>query len=168
MSSHGDMQSCSVVTCLLEIPPFPDPAEVNILYVNNLDDSPEPEADWCADCQKQGDGRLSAASGRSRKLLRISYENNPQSATLKLEGKLAGPWIDEVVRTWSDVVGDRPAKDVTVDLSGVMFIDGDGKKLLRWMLQRGARLREGRLMTKYIVDQVVEEAGQLQHQQGGR
>ena len=101
-------------------------------------------------------------------MLRISYENNPQSATLKLEGKLAGPWVDEVVRTWSDVVGDRPAKDVTVDLSGVMFIDGDGKKLLRWMLQRGARLREGRLMTKYIVDQVVEEAGQLPQQQGGR
>lgn len=100
--------------------------------------------------------------------MRISYENNSQSATLKLEGKLAGPWVDEVARTWSDVVGDRPTKDVTVDLSGVMFIDGDGKKLLRWMLQRGARLREGHLMTKYIVDQVVEEAGQLPQQEGGR
>lgn len=100
-------------------------------------------------------------------MLRIDYENSPGSTRLKLEGKLAGPWVDEVARTWFDVIGEKPAKEVTVDLSGVTFVDPDGKKLLRWMLDRGAKLCDGHLMTQYIVDQVRQDAGAMQCD-GGR
>jgi ABC-type transporter Mla MlaB component len=102
-------------------------------------------------------------------LLRISFETNPQTVTLKLEGKLSGPWVDEVARTWFDVNGEKPDKEVTVDLSGVTYVDGDGKRLLGWMFQRGARLRlrNGHLMTQYIVDQVMRETAQPQPP-GGR
>ena len=77
--------------------------------------------------------------------------------TLKLEGKLSGPWVDEAAKVWSDVVGGTAAKDV-VDLSGVTFIDKEGKKLLGQMLGQGAQLRDGRLMTRYIINQLVQEA----------
>lgn len=100
-------------------------------------------------------------------MLRISYETNPQATTLKLEGKLSGPWVDEVARTWFDIHGEQSAKEVTVDLSGVTYVDSDGKKLLGWMFQQGARLRNGHLMTQYIVDQVMHETAQSQPH-GGR
>ena len=99
-------------------------------------------------------------------MLRISYETNLRTTTLKLEGKLSGPWVDEVARTWFDINGENPAKEVTVDLSGVTYVDGDGKKLLGWMFQQGARLRNGHLMTQYIVDQVMRETAQPQSHEG--
>ena len=78
--------------------------------------------------------------------------------TLKLEGKLSGPWVNEAAKAWSDVIGGTAAKDVVVDLSGVTFIDDEGKKLLAEMLRQGAQLRDGRLMTRYIINQLLKEA----------
>ena len=99
-------------------------------------------------------------------MLRITYDNSPQATVLKLEGRLAGLWVDEVARTWSDTIGDKPAKNVTVDLSNVTYVDAEGKKLLRWMFERGAKLVRGHLMTKYIVDQVVQEVSRHNDTQG--
>lgn len=99
-------------------------------------------------------------------MLRITYENSPQATVLKLEGRLAGLWVDEVARTWSDTIGEKPAKNVTVDLSSVTYIDAEGKKLLAWLYERGAKLTSGYLMTKYIVDQVVKEVSRHNNTQG--
>jgi len=82
--------------------------------------------------------------------------------TLKLEGKLSGPWVNEAAKAWSDVIGGIAAKDVIVGLSGVTFIDEEGKKLLGQMLRRGAQLRDGRLMTRYIINQLLQETEVLQ------
>ena len=90
---------------------------------------------------------------------KISFHRNPSSTTLRLKGKLSGLWVDEVARTWCDVVASLPARSVTVDLAGVSFIDSEGIKLVRWLFQRGTHLRAGRLMTQYIIDQVAKEAG---------
>ena len=78
---------------------------------------------------------------------------------LKLKGELSGLWVDEVARTWCDVVANSPAQTVTVDLAGVSFIDEEGIKLVRWLFQQGTHLRAGRLMTQYIIDQVAQQAG---------
>jgi len=90
---------------------------------------------------------------------KISFHRNPSSTTLRLRGDLSGLWVDEVARTWCDVVASSPAESVTVDLAGVSFIDAEGIKLVRWLFQRGTHLRAGRLMTQYIIDQVAKEAG---------
>lgn len=90
-------------------------------------------------------------------MLRISFDNAAESVTLKLEGKVAGPWVDELQRAWHDVVGNKPAQSVVVDLSGVDFIDREGRKVLGWMFRQGVELRNGRLITKYIVDQIKHE-----------
>ena len=91
-------------------------------------------------------------------MLKVTVERGDRVTTLKLEGKLSGPWVDEAAKVWSVVVVGTAAKDVVVDLSGVTFIDKEGKKLLGQMLRRGAQLRDGRLMTRYIINQLVQEA----------
>ena len=95
-------------------------------------------------------------------MLKVTVERGDKVATLKLEGKLSGPWVDEAAKAWSDVIGGIAAKDVIVGLSGVTFIDEEGKKLLGQMLRRGAQLRDGRLMTRYIINQLLQETEVLQ------
>ena len=90
---------------------------------------------------------------------KIIFRRNPSSTMLKLKGELSGLWVDEVARTWCDVVASSPAQTVTVDLAGVSFIDAEGIKLVRWLFQQGTHLRAGRLMTQYIIDQVAQQAG---------
>ena len=71
-------------------------------------------------------------------MLRITTENTRGSASLKLEGRLAGAWVDEVEHAWHKIVEGLSRVPVLVDLCGVTFIDAEGKKLLRWMCEEGA------------------------------
>lgn len=50
--------------------------------------------------------------------------------TLKLEGKVVGPWVHELDRTWRSVAGSLGAKRLLVDLRGVTSIDVDGNRAL--------------------------------------
>ncbi len=87
-------------------------------------------------------------------MLKITVIKTPRSATLKLEGKLAGPWVDELDRTWEESTGDTPARLTKVDLSGVTGIGWEGKKLLGRMHGQGAELHATNVMTKYILEEI--------------
>ena len=96
-------------------------------------------------------------------MLKITVQNGSRPATIKLEGKLSGPWVSELARTWDGLTAGNPETAVTVDLSEVTFIDAAGKKLLSSMADRGAQLRAAHLMTKYIVERITERC----HRTGG-
>jgi len=79
------------------------------------------------------------------------------AATLKLEGRLAGPWVGELERSWRAAKDDSRDKPVTVDLCEVTFVDAEGRKLLGWMYEQGARLRTFGCLAKGIVEEIVQE-----------
>ena len=85
-------------------------------------------------------------------MLRITIEKKQDKAALKLEGKLAGPWVDELERAWSSVSSDRPGDSIGVDIRGLMFIDDGGRKLLSRMCAEGATFT-----AKGLVKETVEE-----------
>ena len=58
--------------------------------------------------------------------------------TLKLEGSLSGPWVDELQKCWGKL--NRENVPVEVDLQGLNFLDQKGTSLLLQMEQRGSRL----------------------------
>ena len=89
-------------------------------------------------------------------MLRITWNSNEQRMTLKLEGELASPWVDETERAWSDLGGTPLGKRVIVDLEDVFFIDAEGRKLLARMLDQGVELQSSHLMTKYIIGQLKQ------------
>jgi len=97
------------------------------------------------------------SKGLTPYMLKITLENGLQPATIKLEGKLSGPWVDELARAWDKFAVEKPGTTLTVDLSGVTFIDAAGRKLLSSMVDHGAELRAAHLMTKYIVEQIQRE-----------
>jgi ABC-type transporter Mla MlaB component len=72
-------------------------------------------------------------------MLRITQiESGPTVQTLKLEGKLVGPWVEELARFSRQSILNQTQPDL--DLSAVAFVDGAGLELLREMLSKGARL----------------------------
>ncbi len=86
-------------------------------------------------------------------MLRINTHTSAAQTVLELEGKLAGPWVQELKGCWRlAVMVDRP---VRVMLRSVSFIDEPGKKLLTEMHREGAELLAEGCMTKAIVEEIV-------------
>ncbi|MBV8476824.1 MAG: STAS domain-containing protein [Acidobacteria bacterium] len=73
-------------------------------------------------------------------ILKISiFESSRAAETLRLEGHLGGPWVDELRRSCDRVRSE--GKQLTLDLSGVSFVDHEGVGLLRGLKRRNVELR---------------------------
>ena len=68
-------------------------------------------------------------------MLRVTKKDNQAGATLVLEGKLSGPWVDEVQKCWADCQG-----AIQVNLQDVSYVDSRGKDLLIRMERDGVAL----------------------------
>jgi hypothetical protein len=67
-------------------------------------------------------------------MLRITQVDAPDSAlTLRLEGKLRGPWVEELLRVCTPL----SASPLRLDLAAVTYVDGPGLDLLRALLRGG-------------------------------
>jgi anti-anti-sigma regulatory factor len=91
-------------------------------------------------------------------MLRITLAQGPQPSILKLEGKLSGPWVNELEHSWTEMLQSGLAPSVPVDLSDVTFISSEGKTLLKTMLQQGADLQSRSLLTQFILGQIKDES----------
>ncbi len=92
-------------------------------------------------------------------MLRISIVENPGALWLVLEGRLVGPWVDELQRVCDDRSHAGASLAITVDLSGLTAMDTQGQKLLDRLLQGGATLRGADVMNQYLVEQMAQPAG---------
>lgn len=90
-------------------------------------------------------------------MLRITTEKSAEAVTLKLEGKIAGPWVEELARAWRESKSVTPPARVTVDLSAVTYVDAEGKKLLATIHQQEGHLQAGGCMTRCIVEEIQKE-----------
>lgn len=77
------------------------------------------------------------------------------SVSFKLEGRLAGPWVEELDTCWRQMTSSPQGRTV-VDLTGVTFVDGEGKALLTRMWQQGAELQAAGCLTKCIVEEIAK------------
>jgi anti-anti-sigma regulatory factor len=93
-------------------------------------------------------------------MLKITIQPGTTSTRLILEGRLTGPWVEEVSRCWQ-AAADVPDSDVMIDLAGVTFIDAQGKALMTRMWQRGAKFHAVGCLTRCIVEEITnaEPAG---------
>lgn len=86
-------------------------------------------------------------------MLKITTQNDARGTVFELEGKLAGPWVQELKGCWQrTVVADQPVK---VMLKAVTFIDDAGRELLAEMHRQGAELMAEGCMTKAIVEEIM-------------
>jgi anti-anti-sigma regulatory factor len=75
-------------------------------------------------------------------------------ATLKVEGKLVGPWALELERIWHDLWASARQKSLRLDLRGLSFVDSNGARILREIVRAtGAEIFADSPLTQYFANQ---------------
>lgn len=69
-------------------------------------------------------------------MLKITTHEDAQASTMKLEGKIAGPWVVELGRIWQSLVPSLGSRRLRLDLCGVTYVDAAGQELLREIYQK--------------------------------
>lgn len=98
-------------------------------------------------------------------MLKITIEKSSRATTLRLEGRLTGPWVDELERTWRAVTSDPNDGRVSVDLTDVTFVGEEGKKLLETMYGEGAKLKASGCVTRRLVEEIGHTVNRIHTKQ---
>ena len=77
---------------------------------------------------------------------------------LVVEGTLSGAWVGALEQCWLEAKTSANGEPMRVDLSGVGYIDDEGRALLARMFRDGAELHATGVMTKRIIEEVAAEA----------
>jgi ABC-type transporter Mla MlaB component len=72
-------------------------------------------------------------------MLRITTHDKGSFLTLKLEGRLAGPWVAILRDCWECQLARSGGQAINVDLRAVTFVDAAGRALLAEMSRQNAR-----------------------------
>ena len=74
--------------------------------------------------------------------------------SLILEGRLVGPLVEKLNAYWRQMSVNQQSGTV-IDLTGVTFIDANGKALLTKLWQQGAEFRAAGCLTRCIVEEIT-------------
>ncbi len=89
-------------------------------------------------------------------MLKINMKIEAGVMTFELDGKLAGPWVNELELSWRSAASTQRIYPVRVNLSSVTFIDAEGKDLLGRMYREGAKLVATGCLNKCIVEGIMQ------------
>jgi hypothetical protein len=88
-------------------------------------------------------------------LLRITIHEDAEAIGMTLEGRVAGPWLAELSRSWLEIAPRLGDRKFSLDLREVTYSDSGGKELLREIYaQTHAQLRTGTLWAQYLADEI--------------
>ena len=87
-------------------------------------------------------------------MLKITTHDNGKRTVLELDGKLVGPWVNELERVW--YLAER-AGSVHVVLKEVGFIDDNGKELLARVYRSGAELVAVGCLAEALLQDVIQK-----------
>jgi anti-anti-sigma regulatory factor len=90
-------------------------------------------------------------------MLKISVKNEEtgKHLLLEVEGRLAGPWVEELERCWESEKRRTAPAAIVVRLCNVSFIDETGTDLLRKMFQAGAKLEGSGCMVRAVIARIT-------------
>ncbi|MDP1768247.1 MAG: hypothetical protein Q8L74_05500 [Nitrospirota bacterium] len=87
-------------------------------------------------------------------MLKITTHQETKSVTLIVEGRLAGPWVQELRDCWRTIAKER-RRGAVVNFTGVTFVDHSGQALLRRLWQEGAQLQAAGCLNNCLVRQIT-------------
>ena len=91
-------------------------------------------------------------------MFRITLHDGADVLVMKLEGCLAGAWVDEAYDCWMRMAKTRRARPVHVDLRGLCHVDDEGRKLMGLMHLDGAEFMTSGCVLPEVVREVSETA----------
>jgi hypothetical protein len=88
-------------------------------------------------------------------MLKTTTKTSPAGTVFEVEGRLAGPWVQELEGCWREASNSE--RSVRVMLCGITFIDDKGRGLLVEMYRHRAELVADGCMNKAIVEEIIRE-----------
>ena len=96
-------------------------------------------------------------------MLRISIQNDADAATLKLEGKVIGPWARELNRFWADLQPSLGVKKLCLDICGVTLVDKTGSCALEKIFRRtGTEILADTPLAKYFAAETMRRMPRIE------
>jgi len=90
-----------------------------------------------------------------RHTLRISIQQTDTEVEITLEGRLAGAWVAELERAWSEAAPRVSNQQVRLDLRNVTYSDLSGKHVLRTIFkQTSAEIITSSQWSQYLAEEV--------------
>jgi hypothetical protein len=88
-------------------------------------------------------------------MLRITIEDSLEVVTFRVEGRLVGAWAKELEQCWKSAAPVRRNRVPVIDLTRILFIDQEGKRVLTKLFGEGASFRTSGPMTESIVSEIT-------------
>lgn len=88
-------------------------------------------------------------------MLRITTHESPEALTFQVEGRLVSDWAKELECCWKSTAPVRKNRAAIIDLTEVLFIDDEGKRVLTKLFRDGAFFRTAGPMTDAIVSEIT-------------
>ena len=90
--------------------------------------------------------------------MKVSISEEATVATLKVEGRVVGPWATELGRTWHDLWSPTRQKRLFLDIRGVTFADPNGSRILGEIVRTtGAKIVADSPLTQYFASRVTAD-----------
>ena len=90
--------------------------------------------------------------------MRISMNDEAMVATMRVEGRVVGPWATELGRTWHDLWASARQKRLRLDIRGVTFADQKGSQILREIVRAtGAEIVADSPLTQYFASRATAD-----------
>lgn len=93
--------------------------------------------------------------GASESMMKATIKKEATETVVLIEGRIAGPWAEELGQFWNFVKASEGSKTITIELRDVTFIDEAGKALLRRWVGEGAKIRGGGCYTAAVVNSIT-------------
>ena len=100
-------------------------------------------------------------------MFRATVERDGGQVTLRIEGRLSGPCLAELENCWRQMFNGNGSRLVVVNLKEVTFVSSQGKQLLERLCRAGVQLTGDGLMTRALVEQIIDSVGLEEKQKQG-
>ncbi|MFO0698205.1 MAG: hypothetical protein U0236_03165 [Nitrospira sp.] len=87
-------------------------------------------------------------------MLKATTYMNGDITVVRVEGRLIGPWVDELARHWTTLSG----KQVQIDLSDVSFVDDQGKALLVKLHRSGVEPVGEGFLCRGLIEEIISSS----------
>jgi anti-anti-sigma regulatory factor len=92
----------------------------------------------------------------SQLTLRISTHQTTASIAINLEGRIAGPWADELSRVWLESAPTLGRRKLLIDLRNTTYADESGIRVLREIYsETAAEIVTSTPWTKYLAEEIT-------------
>ena len=91
-------------------------------------------------------------------MLKISIIDSRTHRRLVLEGKLVGPWADELRPAWQRAKAELDGRELVVEVKNLIVISQAGENVLLELMKEGVKVRGYGVFTRHILKELARRA----------